>query len=84
MIKKIEYKEVIMANLDDLRLVQSILPSRILKSAEAIRLVKERIQNDLDKLGQDGWELVHVNGTFWLFKREVEEGKEIMEGEEKI
>jgi hypothetical protein len=30
-------------------------------------------QDDLNKLGQDGWELVCVNGTMYIFKREIHE-----------
>ena len=30
-------------------------------------------QDDLNKLGQDGWELVCVNGTMYIFKREIVE-----------
>ena len=32
-------------------------------------------QDDLNKLGQDGWELVCVNGTVYIFKREIVEPK---------
>jgi hypothetical protein len=30
-------------------------------------------QDDLNKLGQDGWELVCVNGSLYIFKRELPE-----------
>ena len=30
-------------------------------------------QDDLNKLGQDGWELVCVNGTMYIFKRGIVE-----------
>jgi hypothetical protein len=30
-------------------------------------------QDDLNKLGQDGWELVCVNVTMYIFKREIPE-----------
>ena len=30
-------------------------------------------QDDLNKLGQDGWELTCVNGTMYIFKREIVE-----------
>ena len=32
-------------------------------------------QDDLNKLGQDGWELVCVNATMYIFKREIVEPK---------
>jgi hypothetical protein len=32
-------------------------------------------QDDLNILGQDGWELVCVNGNIYIFKREIVEVK---------
>ena len=32
-------------------------------------------QDDLNKLGQDAWELVCMNGTIYIFKREIVEPK---------
>lgn len=30
-------------------------------------------QDDLNKLGQDGWELVCINGNIYIFKKEIVE-----------
>ena len=32
-------------------------------------------QDDLNKLGQDGWELVCINGNIYIFKKEIVEPK---------